>query len=58
MRQSEDNYKKKIAKSKIGNGGNTKGKQQKNPRKSQKIQWKHAETPWETVETGQETGEI
>ena len=58
MRQSEDNYKKKIAKSKIGNGENTEGKQQKNLRKSQKIQWKHAETPWEIVENGQETGEI
>ena len=44
-------------KSKIGNGGNTKGKQQKHQRKLQKHYGKHAETPWETVGNGQETGE-
>ena len=45
------------AKSKIGKEGNTEGKMQKHPRKSQKHQGKHAETQWETAGKGYETVE-
>ena len=48
---------KEVVKSKIGNGENTVGKQQKYPRKSQKRQGKRTETPWETVGNDQETEE-